>query len=526
MKVLITCSGVGSRMGNYTKFTNKALIKIGDKFSIDYIINNFKHILNVEFVITLGYHGNFVKQYTEIAYPELNFTFIDVDKYDGIGSSQGYSLLKAKNSLQEPFIFIACDTIILDNMYNQDNYKIDCNQIYLYKSDDSTNYSTVKCNNNQIVTIYDKGEIIFDYIYIGKCQIFNYKEFWNNLEKLYIMDSNNLNLGDINVYNNMLDQKIKFKYKVVSQWYDAGTTSIFAKDINKNQIYNVLTKYDESISFLDDKVVKFFYNAIRNIKRVERGLYLKDISPKIYNSTENFHSMEKINSKPISEIYEDNLIYKLLSWSKEHLWIQYNTPIDFKNTLYSFYHDKTIDRIDKAKKQNILDFNIINGIDIGDIYELVSKVNFDDLCKSNATGFHGDFILDNILMNESKKFILIDWREDFGGDIKNGDIYYDLAKLKHNIYLNHHNLESKLFDLKEIDKNSCIVDIKCNYFLINQINSYEKFINENNYDNRKINILMSLIWINMAPLHENPLNNFLFNFGKYNLYRYINIDKL
>ena len=39
MKILITCSGTGSRMGEYTKYTNKALIKIGDKFSIDYIID-------------------------------------------------------------------------------------------------------------------------------------------------------------------------------------------------------------------------------------------------------------------------------------------------------------------------------------------------------------------------------------------------------------------------------------------------------------------------------------------------------
>ena len=32
-------------------------------------------------------------------------------------------------------------------------------------------------------------------------------------------------------------------------------------------------------------------------------------------------------------------------------------------------------------------------------------------------------------------------------------------------------------------------------------------------------MLTSIIWINMAPLHEYPFNNFLFNFGKYNLYK-------
>ena len=116
MKVLITCSGTGSRMGKYTEYTNKALIKIGDKFTIDYIIDNFKLISNVEFIISLGYYGDFVKQYLTIAYPELNFTYVSIDKYEGKGSSQGYSLLQCKNYLQDPFIFIACDTIILDNL--------------------------------------------------------------------------------------------------------------------------------------------------------------------------------------------------------------------------------------------------------------------------------------------------------------------------------------------------------------------------------------------------------------------------
>ena len=32
---------------------------------------------------------------------------------------------------------------------------------------------------------------------------------------------------------------------------------------------------------------------------------------------------------------------------------------------------------------------------------------------------------------------------------------------------------------------------------------------DNNYNNSKISLLMSLIWINMAPLHEYPLNNLL-----------------
>ena len=60
--------------------------------------------------------------------------------------------------------------------------------------------------------------------------------------------------------------------------------------------------------------------------------------------------------------------------------------------------------------------------------------------------------------------------------------------------------------------------MKCNYFLVNQLTSFDKFVKEKDLDMKKIKIINSLIWINMSPLHEYPLSNFLFNFGKYNLY--------
>ena len=40
-KVLITTSGLGKRLGNITNYTNKALVKIGDKPAISHIIENF-----------------------------------------------------------------------------------------------------------------------------------------------------------------------------------------------------------------------------------------------------------------------------------------------------------------------------------------------------------------------------------------------------------------------------------------------------------------------------------------------------
>ena len=52
-KVLITTSGIGSRLGNLTEYTNKGLVRVGKKPSISYIIESYPE--DVEFVVHSGY---------------------------------------------------------------------------------------------------------------------------------------------------------------------------------------------------------------------------------------------------------------------------------------------------------------------------------------------------------------------------------------------------------------------------------------------------------------------------------------
>ena len=73
-KVLLLTSGVGSRLGNITQYTNKALIRIGKKPAICHIIDYYPK--DVEFVITLGYFGKQVKEFLELVYPNRKFNFV------------------------------------------------------------------------------------------------------------------------------------------------------------------------------------------------------------------------------------------------------------------------------------------------------------------------------------------------------------------------------------------------------------------------------------------------------------------
>jgi NDP-sugar pyrophosphorylase family protein len=95
VRVLITTSGTGSRLGTLTTNTNKSLVQVGDKYAICHIIENYND--DAEFVITLGYYGNYVKDFLELAYPMKKIHYVYVDKYEGAGSSLGYSMLQARN---------------------------------------------------------------------------------------------------------------------------------------------------------------------------------------------------------------------------------------------------------------------------------------------------------------------------------------------------------------------------------------------------------------------------------------------
>ena len=174
-KVLITTSGLGSRLGNLTDYTNKCLVRVADKAAISYIVESYP--TNTEFIITLGHYGSHIKQFLQLAYPEHNFAFIEIDKYKGEGSSLGYSILQCKRQINSPFIFHASDTIIEDfKIPSLDNNWV----IGAYK-EDSSQYRTLNIDKDKLIKINEKGEVGFDFSYSGVAGIKDYKLFFYNL---------------------------------------------------------------------------------------------------------------------------------------------------------------------------------------------------------------------------------------------------------------------------------------------------------------------------------------------------------
>ena len=84
------------------------------------------------------------------------------------------------------------------------------------------------------------------------------------------------------------------------------------------------------------------------------------------------------------------------------------------------------------------------------IEKLLQKIDWYKINKGIPVNFHGDLHFENILKFKNK-YKLLDWREDFSGIKKYGDIYYDLAKINHGLIIDHNIISKSKYDIN-IDK--------------------------------------------------------------------------
>lgn len=506
-KVLITASGTGSRLGDLTKYFNKSLIRVGKKPAISYIIESYPK--DTKFVVTLGYLGDLVKQFLEITYPDLSIEFVWVDKYDGFGSNLLYSINCAKDKLQTPFIYHACDTIASKINFNE-------NCIYLSKNMNFLDeYRTYDIKENKIKEKKYNNSNCFPYI--GICSILDYENFWSSVEHILTTD---FELSDCSVINDMLSSGTKFKYSYVSEWYDIGNLNSLqiARETISDK-FQILDKLDESIYMFDSFVIKYFYDSKICKQRVERTKSLESLVPKILSHTDNFYKYEFVDGDELSHVVDIHSFKNLLNYSYENMW-SIEGP-DIKEKCLTFYKAKTLKRIDQYFNRFKLEDSDykINNVLVPKVYDLINCIDFDSLCNVKSSKFHGDFILENMIIN-SNKITLIDWRQDFAGDIIWGDKQYDLAKMNHNLVIDHSVIYNNLY---HCDENSDVsIDIYVSNKNITLKKILDKFILEKSYNIKNIELLTGLIWLNISPLHDDKFSKFIFNMGKYKIYEVLN----
>jgi len=519
-KVVITTSGIGSRLGEFTKFTNKSLLRIGDKPAISYIIESYP--IETNYVITLGYFGEQVKDFLLLAYPERDFEFVNVDRFEGEKSSLLYSLSHAKDVLQIPFIFHASDTIVLDQIPAPIK-----NWNGGFKGKGSSNYASFDVLGGRVNALYEKGNLMPDLLHIGLVGIYDYEIFWNLVDTVLTEKNYAGSLGDVDVLMKMV-QLVDFEGVKFNQWLDIGNVDKMneAKAELDRGDTNVLDKIGESIFRVNQNVIKFFYDKEVCKNRVLRNEMLKGIVPPIDAFSNNFYRYPYVNGVLYSKIANSSNFLNFLNWSKQKIW----RPIDsfskerMKELCYNFYFLKTKKRLESFYAIRGITDNSekINDIIVPSVSSLMESIDVDWLCDAMPSQFHGDFILDNILPTGDNDYRLIDWRQDFGGELAAGDMYYDLGKLAHNLVVNHEMIDDNYFDIKKKNDGSVSINIHRFQTLVECEEILFQWLKDNQYDVKKVELLRALIWLNMSHLHHHPFDLFLYYLGKLQLYRILN----
>ena len=507
MKISILAAGKGSRMGPVDSNLNKALLPIKNKAIISHIIDSFP--TDSEFVVAIGHKSQQVIDYLSLAHPEKKITFIKVDNIDGPGSGPAYSLLCCKNELQEPFMNIPCDALIFNDLKSVPKG----NWVGTKKVDPelSKNYCNFLANNGIVTEIKDKQKCDSNFLaWSGLVYIRDYKDFWKNLSNPTIIAgehqiSNGLN-GLING-SGLLTVEVN--------WIDLGDAEKYYAEKRKENKYD-FSKIDEAIYFVNDKVIKFFADKKIVENRIKKANLKPEVFPKISQTGENFYSYQFSHGKILYESSSIKIFDYLLNWLDENLWTSVDIPPEkIKNMCYKFYRDKTIQRIEqfKEKNPNYKSPKSVNGTNLDEMESILKKIPWDYVCNGKPSFIHGDLNFDNIIYDDSqKKIILIDWRQDFSGELEFGDLYYDLAKIYGGIFLNYDCIKQGFFNYV-LENDDVFIDFARRISFDLYIKIFENFIQKHDLDMKKIRIINAISYLNMAPLHNTPYDKVLMSLG-------------
>ena len=510
-QVIIPCAGTGSRLGNYTSLLNKALVSIDNQPIISKIISQFPN--DCQFIIPLGYRGKDLEEYLKIAHKDLDILVKYIEPYEGENSGLGTTLLNVFELINMPFVFTSCDTLVAEKIPTPHE-----NWIGYSLVNDASSYRTVEVKNNMATNLFEKKASKNLNAYIGLAGFNDHEQFKKiAFEKLEDFKK----IGE----SYPLSVAIENFKAIPFTWYDTGNIAGLhtARDIfsDKENKKNILEKENEKIWFSNNKVIKFSIdkNLIKN--KVKRTEYLKDSVPKVVKNSDHMYSYNYIDSSIVSKSMNIMVFEKLLVELNKFWRIKKlnNKDMDnFEIICHDFYFDKTFERINNfLSKYPFYDKPLsVNGISIDRPIDILNKIDWPDLAKGTPSTFHGDLHFENILY-DGKDFKFLDWRDSFGGIIEYGDIYYDFAKLLHGILISHEIVLEGGYKIQE-SENEININIKTADIYTDLIPYLSEWLKTNGYNINKVNILTSLIFINIAPLHHDPYSRFLYFYGILNLH--------
>lgn len=504
--IVLLTAGVGGRLGTLTEKRNKGLLSIDNRAILSHIVDRLP---NVPLVVAVGHYGDQVRDFLQVAHPERRFVFVPVQPYDGPGSSSGYSLYSLRPYVPGPFIFCTNDTIVQQQIEFEGR-----NWVGVAVSDDIDRYTTVSVFGSRVARVCRKGEPGGALAYVGLAEIHDADLFWDALGGALEASRE---CSDIEGLFGLIETDLRAKQV---DWLDTGSKDGYDRAVQALGSGAHLPKEDEDTYFQrNGRVVKFYSDPERVRQRLERAAILGEVVPRIVAARGCFYAYEWVEGANLSEILTPDLFRAFLAWAEARLWLEREIPagVDPRDLLRRFYVEKT-----RARLQQLYDLGYVEDAPYavnetpckraGELLEGIEQA----LCGGGAVfrNFHGDLHPDNIVVRNATDldFVLLDWRENFGGCLEVGDIYYDLAKLYHGFLVAHDAVKAGAFSVA-IDGRQIEIDIPVRYRNLDCIAILEEWAATRGLSVHRLRCLTALVYLNIAPLHHYPYNQFLYFLG-------------
>ena len=500
--VIIPTAGTGSRMGNYTKNLNKTLLPYKNKPVLSHIIDSFPQ--DTHFVIPVGYLSQQVKDFCSIAYGDKHITFVDIDDWTSPVSGTAYTLKKCREVVHGPFWYVTCDTYMSDDVVSQleaVSGNTDCYWTKTVPVGDTHLYTMFETTGSTITDIVFKQTVDNDrwLAFTGVMYIRNHEQWWNTLETLDSVEFiDNIKPGATTL--------------PLDTWLDFGSPEIYKRELGVSQRFD-FSKQDEVTYICKDRVIKWWLDHSTAQKKYQRVTHNPDIYPLNVGYRGNYLGYDL---HPGSTLYEFNnpaAFDELLDWLDSRVWLRVDENIS--EQCMEFYKAKSLGRIQKYLERypSVDTVKWVDGVAVKHYTEYLSNIDWHYLANTSVAAYtHGDLQFDNIIIQSNGDFKLIDWRHEFAGLTHCGDLYYDLAKMLGGCITSYLLIKEHRFDIEHDDDNVTLSIPSVDHSEV-YIKKLESWVKSHGLDWRKVQMLVPLIYWNMAPLHTPPFDKFLWYLG-------------
>lgn len=506
--VFIPAAGLGSRVESYG--LAKPLITVGGQPLIWKVLDLYPDDSN--FVVAIGHQAELVREVLDL-YSELRGVKITVIETDSHISERGgltKTLRDCRSHLQQPFVFHAVDTYFDIGAGELGWLSLEQkNLLVVSPAGHAGDYR--RPTSGALERIRAKEG---DVVYVGVSRIADWQEFWLQFDTTCKSDE----FSEEGEALGISGLQTKLATVHMKGWFDAGNPLSLQSLLSKTSTAdNVLPKSDEAIWHRDGLMFKMHKSQEFISKRISRSIALREFVPDCQQRGDHMFSYERQPGQVLSHCERPDCFSDFLDHCRK-LWGRKTATSPSKKDQYRiFYEQKTRERVSLylAKYPQDSAPLSINGVMTPSIFDMLGNFDWEAYCVPELGLCHGDLHPENVLHDhESGLFTLLDWRQDIAGSTDgDGDVYYDLAKILHGLIVDHGQVAKNGFGFVEPSISHRQISIQLVPRKEFWISTFIDFLEREGFQPNRVWNMTALVYLNIAGLHHNPYDRFLFSLG-------------